>query len=135
MVKNLKNTPEKRKIGESIFFIEKYSEEIKEGKITEFSTIKINNKSEGYVNVKVKNFGSTGVLFSYAFITIEDAKEFHKREKEEKLNTYRKQIHSIEDLVKFMYANTVSLAEEYTDWNAREVVEEKAKEFGINLSK
>ena len=31
MIKNLKNTPEKRKIGEKIWFIEKWSDSIFEG--------------------------------------------------------------------------------------------------------
>lgn len=32
-----------------------------------------------------------------------------------------------------MFNKTVSLAEEYTDWEAREAVTRKAKEFGIDL--
>ena len=36
---------------------------------------------------------------------------------------------TIEDLVQFMYDNTVSCADEYTDWNARRAARERAKEL------
>ena len=72
-------------------------------------------------------------MLSDAFVFEEDAREY-KRKKEEKMkNDYRNQIHSIQDLVRFMFEHTVSSAEEYTDWTARAVAIEKAKEFGITL--
>lgn len=43
-------------------------------------------------------------------------------------------IKSVEDLVRFMYDNTVSCAEEYTDWDARRAANAAAKQLlGIDL--
>ena len=97
------------------------------------SSTKIKNVDTPYVTVKTEHFGSNNVLFTHAFLTKEDLQEFKKQKEETLKENYRNQINSINDLVKFMYTHCVAAAEEYTDWDARTVVEEKAKEFGINL--
>lgn len=45
-------------------------------------------------------------------------------------NKYAASINSVEDLIQFMYQHTISTgAEEYTDYNARTVARNKAKEL------
>lgn len=44
-------------------------------------------------------------------------------------------INSVEDLVRFGYNNSVSLAEEYTDWEAREAYKRKTEELlGVDVT-
>lgn len=45
------------------------------------------------------------------------------------INNYKKSIKDVNDLVKFMYNNRVAVSEEYTDWEARTAVKERAKEL------
>lgn len=129
MIKTLENTPEKKKKGETVWFIEPWTKCIYVGIIEEIKT----DGTKEYAWIHAPHFGNTCRMLSDAFVFEEDAREY-KRKKEEKMkNDYRDQIHSIQDLVCFMFDHTVSSAEEYTDWTARAVAIEKAKEFGITL--
>jgi len=42
---------------------------------------------------------------------------------------YKESIKDVNDLIKFMYDNVVSKADEYTNWEARDAVKERAKEL------
>ena len=58
-----------------------------------------------------------------------------KSHKDEKINTILSQLSTVEDLVRYMYNHTVSCAEEYTDWEAREAVAIAAKKLlGVDLN-
>ena len=50
-----------------------------------------------------------------------------------KIKDYKESINSTEDLINFMLNNTVSFAEEYTDWEAREAAIQKAEELGFTV--
>lgn len=129
MIKTLENTPEKRKIGETVFIIEPWSSQIYEGNIEEIR----HENNRDYIWLKCPNFGNIGRIFDQAFLSEADAREYMQEENEKILNTYRNEIESLSDLVRFMYEHVVATAEEYTDWNARQVAREKAFDFGIEL--
>lgn len=131
-INTLANTPEKRNIGETIWFIEPYSGCIHEGKIEEFLKTEVHGITNDCAWIKASHFGSTGRLFDLIFLTEEDARKFIQQEEDNLSQTYRKQISNVEDLVRFMYDHTVSCGED-TDWTARKIVKEKAMEFGIKL--
>ena len=59
--------------------------------------------------------------------------EARERKKEARISLILAQLKTKDDLIAYMYTHTVSLAEEYTDWEAREAVKRKAAEFGITL--
>lgn len=42
---------------------------------------------------------------------------------------YESKINSVEDLVQFMYSHNIHPHKEYADWDAREIVQKKAKEL------
>mgnify|MGYP001851234930 CR=1 FL=1 len=59
--------------------------------------------------------------------------EARERKKEARISLILAQLKTKDDLIAYMYTHTVNLAEEYTDWDAREAVKRKAAEFGITL--
>lgn len=69
------------------------------------------------------------------FQTKEDLLEFRKEKDKRLVLKYKDQINSIEDLIRFMYDETISTgACEYTDYCTRTAAREKAKELlGIEL--
>ena len=67
------------------------------------------------------------------FKTRKDALQAYNADKEAKRDNFRKKIHTEEDLLNFMFYFTN--AEEYTNYEARDVIREKCKElFGIDIS-
>ena len=54
--------------------------------------------------------------------------EIARQEAEQKA-AFKASIHSVEDLVRFCFAHTVSMAEEYTDMVAREAAAERDYEL------
>lgn len=78
-------------------------------------------------------YGATKEPLSRLYPTRDAAREAQDAERAVLKAKYREEIHSVEDLVRFMFDHTVSVCEEYTEYEAREVAIEKATEFGINL--
>ena len=106
-------------VGDTVFF-EQY------GFIYEAVIDDINN---GIVKLNWKQGGTSHKKIGDIYSTYNDCFEALKCKLDKIKNGYRSQIKSVKDLVVFMYNHCVARAEEYTDWEAREVVAEKAKEL------
>ena len=60
----------------------------------------------------------------------EELLEINKKEESTLIANYKSEILDIESLVRFMFDNTISTGScEYTDWEARQAVKERAKEL------
>lgn len=68
------------------------------------------------------------------FKTEAEAKDEVKRRHDDSVKQYMSEITDVNSLVSFCLNHCVASAEEYTDWNAREAVEIKAKELGLTLN-
>ena len=93
--------------------------------------------SEQFVTIQMEGsiHDKRDQLSSKCYSTREAALAAQNAENERIRDGYRAQIQTVKDLIKFMYSNNVhNGAEEYTDWNARQVAREKAKELlGLEL--
>ena len=120
----------------TIWYLDAYSSFVVSEIVLEtLETTTVAGEEKECVKVRcIENGGTRGVLLENAFLTRDDVTEDEKRKQEEYVKEVDAQIHSISDLLQFAYSNTVSLAEEYTDWYARAAVKEIAKKrFGIEL--
>ena len=98
--------------------------------------VKITKIEHGFPFGKIvdpKVIGTQGFSVYRVFETELGAYDHYYGEVNAIKNNYRKQINSIEDLVIFCLNHTVSHTEEYTDYEAREVAVEKAKQFGVKI--
>ena len=114
------------KIKDYVYGYDSYGN-LQEGKIKQFL------ESNGVEYVK---FG-TGVTLpkSRVFLSKEDCIKCYNKNFNDKVVNYCKSISTVEDLVTFMFNHCVSCAEEYTDWEAREACQIKAKELlGLDLN-
>ena len=76
------------------------------------------------------------ILPRHLYYTEEEVKEVLKREFYSRVNEVKKDIHTLEDLLKFLYNNDVTIDEDdgYCVWEERVAVRELAKEIcGIEL--
>ena len=89
------------------------------------------NKENNTVDLKWK-YGVSTESLDLIFETKEEAENYVNNKHKEIENEYRNSINSIEDLVKFCFYNNFC-AEEYSNYLARKVALEKAKEYGIEL--
>ena len=124
------------KPGMTIWYLEPYSSLVVSAIVLEApKTTTIDGMKKEYVDVRcIESVGTTCVLLEDAFLTRDDVLEDEKRKQEEYIKEVDAQIHSISDLLQFAYSNTVSIAEEYTNWYARAAVKEIAKKrFWIEL--
>ena len=91
-------------------------------------------KEMDYAEIHLDNGGMTGALLTDIYTSRKELLEANKKASAAQIAEYKNQMQDIEGLVRFMFNNTVSLAEEYTDWDARDAVKERAKELlGIDL--
>ena len=127
------------KVGGSAYFQESWTDEIIGGEILEVKNTQPterNPKVVPYLVIKTSKYGKRDALAKNCYPTREDALKAQHAAAEAKKARYRAEIHSIEDLVAFMYDHHVSCCEEYTDWEARTVARQKAKELlGIKLDR
>lgn len=126
------------KVNDSAYFIEPWTGNIIGGKVLEVKQTEAKPKHpcEPYLVIKIDGtrYGKRDFLARKCYPTREAAEAAQATESEKLRDKYRSQIQSIGDLVKFMYSNHVSCCDEYTDWDARAVAKEKAKEFfGLEL--
>lgn len=79
-------------------------------------------------------YGAFTVKLHNLFATQEELTEHIARTEKERFNKRLNEIKTVKDLVRFMYDNTVSEADEYTDEDGRRIAAMKAKELlGIDL--
>jgi len=107
------------------------------GTITAFKQTKAARRKESadYAEIHLDNGGTTGTLLTNIYTSKEALLEANKKASSKRIADYKAKIPDIEGLVRFMFDNTISAgAEEYTDWDARQAVSERAKELlGIDL--
>lgn len=126
------------KINDSAYFEEPWTGDIIGGRVIEVNQTKARPgcPSEPYLSIRIEGteHGQRDFLASKCYPTRAAAKAAQKARSEGRRDKYRSQIKSGKDLVAFMYEYHVSCCEEYTDWDARAVAKEKAKElFGLEL--
>lgn len=116
------------KDGEELYYIHAALDEVRSGKLlctypeSDVLTITDTNGMD-YIQLKVD------CVFRFQ----EDAKSVLYKRHYETVQSYKDQIKSVEDLVRFMYSHQVSL-DEYTDYQARLAASIRAKELlGIEL--
>lgn len=125
-------------INDNAYFIENWTDNVIGGKVLDVRLTRATDQypSEPYLVIKIEGsrYDKREQLVSKCYPMREAALAARDSKNEETKNKYREQIQTPEDLVRFMYDYTVSCAEEYTDWEARAVAAEKAKEFfGLEL--
>ena len=124
----------KYKTNQKIYYIDHWTDMIGAAEIRKIEQM----EDCGYVyHVKCVDGGLGGMMLpeDMCFATKDAAIQYQAAKTNMIENKYRSEIKSVKDLVRFMYDNVVSCAEEYTDWHARKVAAEKAKELlGIDLN-
>ena len=118
------------KVGSEIWFTSSYTSCLIKGEIKGVYDTGVKVRWKEYGNGDAA-YGTSGVAFENAWDTLDEAKAAMTKREEEKKEKYRGMINSVEDLALFCFIHCVAHAEEYTDWEARDVAEEKFKEFGI----
>jgi len=127
------------KINDSAYFVENWTDNVIGGKVLDVKMTEATEKhpSEPYLTIQIdgSRYDRRDQLASKCYPTREAALAAQDAENENIKDKYRAQIRTPEDLVRFLYDNNVSSgSEEYTDWEARAVAAEKAKEFfGLEL--
>lgn len=102
------------------------------GKITEFD----DEKHPDRVMVKGtrSDHGTQWVEKDSCYASKEDLIDAIQEESDRRVNEFLAQIKNVNDLVQFMYDNTVSMTDEYTDWDARKAARMAADNLlGIDL--
>lgn len=79
--------------------------------------------------------GTFCVQTEKCYPSLEKLKDAIQTKNNAKITEICENIQTVEDLIRYMYDHTVSCAEEYTDWVAREAVAKRASELlGIDLN-
>lgn len=113
------------KTGDTVWFIDSYNNLV---------TGTLNLSPEYGIFVEVKTgYGSRLTSLDDCYSTREECLEAYRRSVDAIKKEHAEGIQSVNDLVRFMFHHCVFPAEEYTDWEAREVAILKAEEFGIEL--
>lgn len=113
----------------TVWFFDHY-DNFRSGKIIKITKV----KNETYYFIENETFHTTYYVSPKdCYFTADDCLNAHKKKYDDTVNEYIRNIKTIEDLVLFMFTHTVSYAEEYTDYAAREAAIKKATEFGITL--
>lgn len=75
---------------------------------------------------------SGGAKLEVCWSSERECRQAEERRSKLQKEEYRKEIKSVEDLVKFLFTHDVSNSE-VIDWEARDAAKERAKDFGIEL--
>jgi len=121
------------KINDSAYFEEPWTGQIIGGKVIDVRMTEATQRHpcEPYLSIRIEGtkHGKRDFLAGKCYQTRKEAEAARKFESEKLRNEYRAQIQNPKDLVAFMYNHHTGCCEEYTDWDARAVVAEKAREF------
>lgn len=131
MVKNLK-------IGMKIYTKEYWSQRIVKAKVTKI----YEEKGQKYVSLHglydcdededTDMIGSFGALLDNIYLTKEEALQAMLENSRQNILKYKEEMKTIDDIINFCLENCI-LGEEYTDYDARNAVIERAKELGIKI--
>lgn len=120
------------KVGDHVWGIQRgWCEGIINGEIKKFETITdYKGKSAKFVYIR----NNYAMLSGYAkeddiYKSKSDAEKAYKEEIQNRIKEYKSRINTVEDLVKFMFNENVTCAEEYTDYEARQAAIERTKEL------
>lgn len=119
-------------IGDRVWGIERgWAEGIVHGEITKIETVKdCIGKEITVIDIRGSSaMLSRSVKEEDVYMSNNDAEQAYKEEIQNRIKEYKSRINTVEDLVKFMFNENVACAEEYTDYEARQAVIEKAKEL------
>ena len=87
-------------------------------------------KSVDYAEIHLDDGGTTGALLTDIYSSQEALLEANKKATAARIAGYKAEMPDVEGLVRFMFDNNISSgACEYTDWDARQAVKERAKEL------
>lgn len=130
------------KVGDEVYFTTPYSLDCYEsmhGVITEFAQSLDSKNVFAVIRCGNEKFVREYHVFpKNLYRTKEEVEEILKREFRARVDEVKKDIHTLEDLLKFLYNNDVSVDEDDDDsvWEERVAVRELAKEIcGIELGK
>lgn len=127
----------KFKIGDEVWGIQRgWSEGIINGKITKIETVTTHNDKEiDVIYIQGDSWMMSGTVTEKdVYKSRNDAEKAYNAEIQNRIEEYKSKIHTVEDLVRFMFNENVAHAEEYTNYEARQAVIEKAKELlALNL--
>jgi len=103
-------------------------------KITKFVQKESSVNKSVYALKSLDNLGSFAAIEECIFKTKEDALKAYKESSNKLIEKYKNEIKTLEDLIKFPLSHCIACAEEYTEEEAREAYEIRAKELiGILL--
>lgn len=124
------------KIGDTVWFEEHWSGNLVSGKVINTGMTDISTrhpKPLPYAKINWDQGGTSDILFKDLYPTQEALQKALTDKENEYIAEVKSEIHDVNDLVKFMYNNTVATgAGEYTNYSARRAVREIAKEM-LNL--
>lgn len=115
-------------IGDIVYFIEHWTDSCHKARVLNINK----THEEGIVYAELEDLtipGETGCKIENVYLSEEECNNAIKAKEDAQKQEYLNSIKSVEDLVRFMYSHHVSTCGEYTDWCARSVVREKAKEL------
>lgn len=129
------------KLYQEVWFL--YHDTIRHGNLTSsYTTIENKDEKEEMLKISVEflpyDYSSHSVTeYFYLKDLFSSKEELEKALNEKYQNKKRKlydEIKNKDDLIKYCFNNPVCLCEEYTDWNARNIIRKLAKEkFNIEL--
>lgn len=109
-----------------VYYYEKMAGLINSGLVTDFMF----DNGKCYANVKGYEVpGSRYIPIEGLYLWKDECEAEIARQEAEQKAAFKASIHSVEDLVRFCFAHTVSTAEEYTNMVAREAAAERAYEL------
>ena len=121
------------KIGDIVWFEERWSGNLTSGKVVKTGMTDISKRYPEplpYAEVQWDTSDVSGILFEDLYPTEEALRQGLKAKENAYIAKVKSEIHDVNDLVKFMYNNTVAKgASEYTNYSTRRAVREIAKDM------
>ena len=121
-----------------VWFVEYWSDMIHRARVVDIIT------QNGAEYAKINGFGgpdlvdfigTQGCQFEKLFPTKEALCKHRKKEEQARIEEIKAQIQTKDDMIQFMFSANVSCCEEYTDWIARNAIQQIAFEkWGIELA-
>lgn len=112
-----------------VWFFDNY-DNLCEGIVKNTNTLVVKGELITYATIEGTGdtIGTYGAKPADCFLTEAECLNAKAEKDRACIDAYKTQINSTEDLIKFMYNNTVACCEEYTNWNARKAAAEWALE-------
>ena len=119
-------------VGDTVYFVENWTNNVIQGKISKIHNGGVSVTCQYIVDTEGnfidKSFGTSGARFEDLYATAQEAFDGKNRKHLEWISKYCDEITDIESLLKFALNHCLN-GEEYTDYAARAMYAEKAKEL------